>query len=39
MTVRPYDHQADYELVGDFLVDIHRPGRGLRTWLAAETLD
>lgn len=33
MTIRAYDHQADYELVGDFLVDIHRPGRGLRTWL------
>jgi predicted N-acetyltransferase YhbS len=33
VTVRPYDHQADYELVGDFLVDIHRPGRGLPSWL------
>ena len=39
MTVRAYDHLSDYESVGDFLVDIHGPGPGLRTWLAAETLD
>jgi predicted N-acetyltransferase YhbS len=33
MTVRAYDHQSDYESVGNFLIDIYRPSRGLRTWL------
>ena len=39
MTVRAYDHLSDYESVGDFQVDIYRPGRGLRTWQQVKTLD
>ena len=33
MKIRPYDHAADFDTVGQFLIESYVPGRTLRNWL------